>query len=146
MAAAAQACDEAKASSQRDEGESRVEYRVGRLDEISEQGCSVVQAGDVQVGVIRSGDRIYAYENRCVHQGGPVCRGEVLGAYEEILGPDRRVVGQRFREDRRHLVCPWHGWEYEVETGTCVADRRLRLTAVPVRLEGDEVYVVVGER
>ena len=30
-----------------------------------------------------------------------------------------------------HFVCPWHGYEYDLKTGECAADRRLRLKSYP---------------
>jgi nitrite reductase (NADH) small subunit len=85
-----------------------------------------------EVGVFRVGGRLVAYENRCVHQGGPVCAGEILGRYEQVLAPDRTVVRERFNDDELHLVCPWHGWEYDLATGECAANRRFRLRSFPV--------------
>src|SRR5690242_11842284 len=50
-----------------------VEYRVGPLDLIPERGGILAVAGDVEVGVFRLDGELRAYENRCRHQGGPVC-------------------------------------------------------------------------
>jgi len=102
-----------------------------------------VHAGDVQIGVFRVKGKLVAYANSCIHQGGPGCQGEILGKVEEVLGTDKTVISERFSEDEIHLVCPWHGWEYNLETGECAADRRLRLRPYPVVLRGDEVYVQV---
>jgi nitrite reductase/ring-hydroxylating ferredoxin subunit len=70
-----------------------------------------------------------------------VCQGEVLGRYEAVLAPDRSIACERFSEEVLHLVCPWHGWEYEVETGECVTDRRLRLRAFPTVVRDGQVFV-----
>jgi nitrite reductase/ring-hydroxylating ferredoxin subunit len=42
-----------------------------------------------------------------------------------------------------HLVCPWHGWEYDLTTGENVADRRLLLRRYPVLIRNGDVYLVV---
>jgi Rieske [2Fe-2S] domain len=44
----------------------------------------------------------------------------------DLIGPDRTYLGQAFA-DEMHFVCPWHGWEYDVTTGECAGDRKLRL-------------------
>lgn len=118
------------------------EYFVGRLEEIPEDACHLVQVGDRVVGVIRVGERLHAFENRCRHQGGPVCLGRVLGKLEEILADDRSVVGERLSDGELHLICPWHGWEYDIKTGECVADRRLRLKKYQVIVKGGGAYVL----
>lgn len=118
------------------------EYFVGHLDEIPGDACLLVQVRDRAVGVLRVGDRLHAFENRCLHQGGPVCMGRVLGKLEEILADDRSVVGERFSKEELHLICPWHGWEYDIDTGECVADRRLRLKKYQVIVKGGGVYVL----
>jgi nitrite reductase/ring-hydroxylating ferredoxin subunit len=47
-------------------------------------------------------------------------------------------------ESRPHLVCPWHGWEYDLGTGEFSGDRRLRLRGFEVQIDRDQVYVAVG--
>jgi nitrite reductase/ring-hydroxylating ferredoxin subunit len=42
-----------------------------------------------------------------------------------------------------NFVCPWHGYEYDIKTGECAADRRLRLKKYKVVRKGDEIYVAV---
>jgi nitrite reductase/ring-hydroxylating ferredoxin subunit len=41
-----------------------------------------------------------------------------------------------------HFVCPWHGYEYELETGCCVGDYRLKLKKYQVVHRGEDIYVV----
>jgi nitrite reductase/ring-hydroxylating ferredoxin subunit len=119
------------------------EHLAGRSREFQEGGSKIVRIGDVEIGVFRRTGSLYAYENRCVHQGGPACEGAIMAKVEAVLGTDRVYLGERFSEEEAHLVCPWHGWEYDLATGECVADRRLRLKRYSVIERGDEVYVVI---
>ena len=41
------------------------------------------------------------------------------------------------------LRCPWHGWEFDLETGDMVADRKFRLRKYDVVEKDDGIYVVV---
>jgi nitrite reductase/ring-hydroxylating ferredoxin subunit len=100
-----------------------------------------VSIGDKEVGVFYVDGEFVAYENRCPHQGGPVCKGRVLGRVEAVLGPDQRVVEERFSDTDLHLVCPWHGFEFDLKTGVCPADGRFRLKAETVVEQGGEVYL-----
>jgi nitrite reductase/ring-hydroxylating ferredoxin subunit len=101
----------------------------------------LVTHGDLVIGVFRVGAAYHAYLNRCVHQGGPVCEGLILGKVEAVLGADREVVQERFSDTELHLICPWHGYEYDLETGRCVPDQRLRLRRFEVVERDGGVYV-----
>ena len=120
-----------------------VAYRVTPASEIPEGGGVLAVAGDVELGVFRVDGQLVAYENRCMHQGGPVCTGEIMGRYEQVLNADGTIAGERFDEAEPHLVCPWHGWEYDLASGRCAADRRFRLRRYPVTLKDGDVYVTV---
>lgn len=120
-----------------------VEYRVGPAREIPEGDGVLALAGGTEVGVFRVRGRLHAYENRCRHQGGPVCTGEIIGRYEQVLNPDGTVREERFAEDEVRIACPWHGWEYDLETGRCTADRRFRLRRFPVVIRDGDVYVSI---
>ena len=39
------------------------------------------------------------------------------------------------------MRCPWHKWEYEISTGRCLVDERLRVRTYAVALDGEEVVV-----
>jgi nitrite reductase/ring-hydroxylating ferredoxin subunit len=72
----------------------------------------IVAVGRRSIGVFRVGHRYYAIRNRCPHQGGPLCLGRLLdGAVSHATGE------ARLRGATPMLACPWHGWEYELESG-----------------------------
>jgi nitrite reductase/ring-hydroxylating ferredoxin subunit len=41
------------------------------------------------------------------------------------------------------IVCPWHGYEFSIETGKHPGAPRYQLTAIPVYEENGVVYVEV---
>ena len=116
---------------------------VGTVDEFADGIRVIVSTGDTEIGVLRQGERFHAFRNLCPHQGGPVCEGIVVGRVESRLGADRREIGRDFSETELHLVCPWHGWEYDLDTGRCAADPRLRLQRYAVEVVDGRVYVEV---
>jgi nitrite reductase/ring-hydroxylating ferredoxin subunit len=120
-----------------------IEYRVMPASEIPEGGGVLVCAGDVELGVFRVTGQLVAYENRCMHQGGPVCTGEIVSRYEQVVNDDGTVAGERFDDTEPHLVCPWHGWEYDLENGACATDHRLKLRSFRLVLREDDVFVLV---
>jgi 3-phenylpropionate/trans-cinnamate dioxygenase ferredoxin subunit len=72
----------------------------------------IVQAGSRSIGVFRVGDRFYGVRNRCPHQGGPLCRGHLLD--DAVADAPGRP---RISDNPLRIACPWHGWEYDLETG-----------------------------
>ena len=39
-----------------------------------------------------------------------------MAKVEEVIADDKTYHGMRFNHDEMHIVCPWHGWEYDLET------------------------------
>ena len=81
--------------------------------------------------VVRKGDAIAAYVNRCPHAGHPL-----------NLRPDRF-----FTPDGSLLICNSHGALFEPESGRCVAGpcRGKALTPIPIRMEGDAIVLDANE-
>jgi nitrite reductase (NADH) small subunit len=123
--------------------ETRERIFVGKRSELPDGSRRIISTTTVDVGVIVHGGEIYAYRNRCAHQGGPACEGMIIGRVETVMAQDQTVVGHRFSEAEPHIVCPWHGWEYRLRDGQCVVDPRIHLRSHDVVIEGDDVYVVV---
>jgi nitrite reductase/ring-hydroxylating ferredoxin subunit len=70
---------------------------------------------------VRVGDVVYACGAVCAHKGGPLEDGKLSGA---------------------RLVCPWHGWMYDVRTGECVfPGRGARVPTHRTRVEAGEVWI-----
>ena len=124
--------------------EELVRHRVAEIGEIPDNGVVLAQVGDLQVGVFKIRGRLYAYENRCAHQGGPVCRGDVVGRFEERIGGRGESLGLVESAERIDIVCPWHGYEYDIATGEHIADRSIKLRSFPVHEQDGVVYVEVG--
>lgn len=121
-----------------------MEILAGTIDEIIENNNRrIVKHGDIEIGVLHRNGEFYAYRNLCFHQGGPACEGMTIGKVEDIIAPDGTMHGQRFSLTETHFVCPWHGYEYDLRTGECVADRRKKLQNFAVVTKGNDVYVIV---
>lgn len=86
---------------------------AGRVQDFAPGERRIVKVGRRSIGVFRVGERFYAINNHCPHQGGPLCLGRTVPwAVADAPGQPRLA------DDERVLVaCPWHGWEYELATG-----------------------------
>ena len=82
--------------------------RLGPLDLISDGGARnfvlEMKAGRFHGFVVRRGDRVYGYVDRCPHMGLPLA--QQLDAY---------LTG-----DGRLIQCSWHGALFRIGDGACV--------------------------
>jgi nitrite reductase/ring-hydroxylating ferredoxin subunit len=114
---------------------------VAKAADLKDGDRRIVVDGKKEIGVFFKGGAYYAYSNYCVHAGGPACEGLMINGVVDIIAPDRTYQGQTF-SDEVHFACPWHGYEYDLKTGECIGDRRLKLRKFEVVRRGDDVYVV----
>lgn len=120
---------------------------VGSSDDVPERGRLVVEigagAGAVTLGIFRFAGRLHAWENVCAHQGGPACQGRIVSRVRERLDAEQRSLGLRFDDDTMHVVCPWHGYEYDVTTGRHPGVPGASLRSFPVVEEEGRIRVTV---
>ncbi len=98
------------------------EVVVAAEAEIPEGARKIVEVGGLSVGVFHHGGGWYALRNVCLHRGGPVCTGALEGD---------------------ELVCPWHGFRYDVTTGQLADDPSAALERYPVTVRDGRVYLSV---
>ncbi len=95
--------------------------KVARADEVQEGRAKVVEAKGKRLALARVGGQVYAVQDLCTHDNGPLGEGVVI---EETI------------------ECPRHGARFDVKTG-----RPVTLPAVvpvqtfPVKTSGDDVLV-----
>ncbi|SRR5579884_251611 len=116
-------------------------YRIGRVDDFPRGSRSLIELGGRTIGVFNIGDKLYALPNVCPHQNGPLCEGKRLTGTLEAT--KESAWRPRWIHDGEILVCPWHGLEYHVPTGQCLAWPRVRLRRFPIVIEGEDVSVEV---
>ena len=118
------------------------ELFVAKLGDFKDGDRRIVQSPKGEIGVFHHGGVFYAYANQCVHSGGPACEGITIPKVVDIIAEDKTYHGQTFDESTMHFVCPWHGYEYDLKTGVCVGDPRLKLRRYDVVQRDDTVYVI----
>ena len=119
------------------------ELFVAGADEIAEGGRKVVETGGVEIGVFRSNGEYFAWRNECPHQGGPVCQGVMVRKVEERLDGDRKSSGIHYADAGQNIVCPWHGYEFDMRTGRHVGSATMQLRGYAVKVRDGAIYVVV---
>jgi len=115
---------------------SRAQARIP-LDELPEPGrIRMVDVGGHRVGLIRVGDELHAVADRCPHRGAPLCSG---GRTVHGIRVDDGVAVRG--TERALLRCPWHKWDFDITSGRCTVDARMRVRRYPVRVHGDDLVV-----
>jgi nitrite reductase (NADH) small subunit len=118
------------------------EIFVARVDDMADGERKIIIDDKVEIGVFRVDGTFYAWRNECPHQGGPVCQGQLMQGVEERLDAQRRSLGIHYRAGSLNIVCPWHGFEFDVRTGRHAGFAAMRLASYPVKLRDGEIYVV----
>jgi len=99
---------------------------VAPLDELGPGQMRIVTVGWTSIGVYNCNGSLFALEDRCSHDDGPLCEGD-------------------WEDDRCRVICPRHGSAFDLATG-----RPLTLPAFepvetyPVRVEDGIVKVEVA--
>jgi nitrite reductase/ring-hydroxylating ferredoxin subunit len=112
---------------------------VGRLADFPEGSHRVVDVGGREIGVFNIGGRFYGLPNRCPHQAGPLCEGRATTG--TLVSDAASGWRPRWVMDGEVIACPWHGLEYHVPTGRCLAYPDITLRRYEVSVRGEDVVV-----
>jgi nitrite reductase (NADH) small subunit len=116
-----------------------VDHRVGTVAELRRAGCRVLELEGRSVGVVSVGDTFFAVHDRCPHMGASMCAGTLGGTFVPSA-PHQLLYGHHDRVIR----CPWHGWEFDLESGRSLLEpARFGLKTYRVTVEDGDVVVHV---
>ena len=90
----------------------------------TEGKVSEAEARGIFLCLARVNGELLAVDNWCPHRQGPLGQGWVEG---------------------NTVVCPWHAWSFDVRTGRSEFPENERVAIFPVKVEGEEVLVDMGE-
>lgn len=92
--------------------------------ELPDPSQTIVKVGNVNVALFHQNGVVSAIGNACLHKGGPLGKGRV----------DRKYDGC-------YVTCPWHGWEYNVVTGSAPPGYADQQSVYDVKIQDDQVWV-----
>ena len=116
-------------------------YNLGPEAGFAEGDRRVVKCGEHEIAVFKVRDRLHGWHNRCAHQGGPVCQGRIMQRVLEPVNAQGRTRSQQYASDETHIICPWHGYEYNIETGAHPGNPKIHLRRVDVEVSNGDVCV-----
>jgi len=97
--------------------------RTAKKDEIPPGTIREFDIDGKNIALANVEGKLFAINNICLHRGGPLGEGELEG----------QVV-----------VCPWHGWKYDVTTGKLTTNPTVGVQCYVVEIRGDDIYVDIG--
>ena len=103
-------------------GARTIKIKACEARELGVGSGTLVTVGGKAVALFRVGERVVAVDAECPHEGGPLQEGTI--------------------EDGC-VVCPWHNYKFELDSGRCELDPSLRLGTYPATIEEDVVMVEV---
>ena len=94
-----------------------------------------------EIGVFNVAGRLHAVRNVCADQSGPLCQGDVFDRIDAEITEDRRIR-EVLNAGRPVIACPWHAWEYDLQTGECLWNPKYRVRVYAVEVAADGTVTV----
>jgi nitrite reductase/ring-hydroxylating ferredoxin subunit len=93
---------------------------VAKLADVRAGDVIAVRVDAIEIALGRDGDRLFAVQRACLHQGGDLANGIV---------------------SRGHLICPHHGWRFSTATGCHDTASDVCLVRYAVRVTGEQIEI-----
>jgi nitrite reductase (NADH) small subunit len=117
------------------------QVNIGSASEFADPGRKVVAFERFEVAIFKLDGEFFAYLNHCPHMGGPACQGKMIAKVEEVIAGDRTSKGMIFSKSNMHVVCPWHGYEFDIRTGVHPGNPGARLRKITIAVSCGDVII-----
>jgi len=98
---------------------------VATIDELPPGSRKTVVVGAREVALFNVAGTLYAIDNTCPHQGGPLGEGWLEGTI---------------------VTCPWHAWCFDLRTGAMTLGEFSQIDTFEVQIEGSVVSIASTPR
>jgi multimeric flavodoxin WrbA/nitrite reductase/ring-hydroxylating ferredoxin subunit len=95
------------------------------LGELPGNSHRSVRFGDRKIALFHYDGDVTALGNACQHMGGDIGDGRI----------------QKLDDGELYVICPWHGWQYNLKTGQAPFGYRDRQAVYGVRIEDGMIFV-----
>jgi nitrite reductase (NADH) small subunit len=119
--------------------EGEEDTKVAEVDDIGPGQGLAVDVDGIEIAVFNVEGEFYAISNRCSHQSAPLCK-----AGERKINADHTWTKSRggVNPEECTVSCPWHLWEWDLETGKNEASGQ-RIATFDVVVRDDDIFVRV---
>jgi 3-phenylpropionate/trans-cinnamate dioxygenase ferredoxin subunit len=96
--------------------------KVAKLADVPVGGSKLVEINRTRIALFNLDGEIYAIEDVCTHDGGPLVEGKIVNGHQ--------------------VQCPRHGARFDIRTGAALSLPAFEPTKTyAVRIEGDEIWI-----
>jgi nitrite reductase/ring-hydroxylating ferredoxin subunit len=98
------------------------EFIVAMIDPkaVAEGAAKLIRVKSEEVAVFKNAGELYAIQNNCPHEGGQLCKGWI---------------------EEGEAVCPLHGHKFNLKTGACSTDQKLKARTFKLVARGGQFTV-----
>lgn len=114
-------------------------HEIADVDEFEDGSRIVTEVRGREIAVFHVDGEFHAIVNYCIHEGGPLCEGPLRGQ----LSVAEDGWSWAVEKPDRIVSCPWHGWQFDIETGENVDDGSYVVPTYETVVEDGTVYVVM---
>lgn len=97
---------------------------IARVDELPVGRARSVVAAGRSIALYHTERGFFSSDNRCPHRGGPLGDGDIV---------------------LNEIVCPWHLWGFDIESGVCGGNPSITMTTHELRVEGGRIFVRLSD-
>lgn len=96
--------------------------KVAEVSDLNPGEGKTVTAGERELALFNVDGKFHCVDNVCPHRGGPLGEGMLEGSV---------------------VVCPWHGWRFDVSTGQSPVVPTAKVEKFECVVEGNDVKVKI---
>jgi nitrite reductase (NADH) small subunit len=96
--------------------------KICKTSDVKTGSGKSIEINGKAIAVFNVDGKFYAINDVCGHRGGPLSEGEL---------------------DGNTVICPWHGWRYDVTSGANELVPDFPTEKYAVKIEGDDVLVEI---
>ena len=89
------------------------------------KGKWLLLADGREVAIFQKTGKLYAIDNICPHEGGPLGEGALDGDL---------------------VACPWHGWQFDIKTGQGINAWGENVKSYPVEIENGNIFLIIDKK
>lgn len=93
---------------------------IAASEEIGADRGKAFEVEGKKIAVFRRGSELHAMEDACPHQGGPLSEGSCKDG---------------------KIICPWHRWTFDLQSGVCDTQPGLSARVIPVQEVDGKIQV-----
>ena len=98
--------------------------KIAGVDDVPRVSGKKIKVNGKSIALFKHKNNIYAIRNSCPHQGADLADGYI---------------------SESKVVCPLHRWSFDLKTGAFVGNENIRIPTYEVKVENNDVYILLED-